>query len=105
MGSISFILEDLGNNKYILECAYCKGTGQRSRDHDGRAPWVICPVCNGRGKTLIELNGSLPFGRCAYCNGTGQRSRDQDGRAPWVVCQACHGVGVLPITGEIKILR
>ena len=106
MGSISVvIIEELGNNKFILKCSCCNSTGKMSRDHDGREPYVICSVCNGRGNVLVELNGSLPFVKCAVCNGTGVMSRDLDGREPWVICKACQGVGAQPITGRINIVR
>ncbi|NOR46596.1 MAG: hypothetical protein GQ533_00905 [Methanosarcinaceae archaeon] len=106
MGNISIvILEELGNQNYILKCACCNGSGEMSRDHDRRSPYTICSVCNGRGKVLIKLNGSLPFVKCAVCNGIGEMSRDHDGRSPYRICSACLGLGAQPITGSMKLMR
>lgn len=55
MGSVSVIIvEELGNNKYILKCARCNETGRMSRDGDGRAPWLVCPACHGVGAQPIR---------------------------------------------------
>ncbi|KAB2943034.1 MAG: hypothetical protein F9K14_16390 [Candidatus Methanoperedens sp.] len=76
-----------------------------SRDHDGHSPYVICSVCYGRGKVLVEVSGSLPFVTCAVCNGSGEMSRDHDGHSPYVICSACLGVGAQPITGGMELIR
>jgi len=99
------IIEELGNDKYVLKCACCNGSGEMSRDHDGRSPYEICSVCRGRGVVLVEVNGNLPFVKCACCNGSGEMSRDHDGRGPYTICEVCHGVGAVPITGTMRLIK
>jgi DnaJ-class molecular chaperone len=105
MGEIRVtIIEELSESRYILECSTCGGSGEMSRDHDNRGPYVTCSVCGGKGKVMVKLSGSTPFVECALCDGSGEMSRDHDGRGPYVICEGCQGVGAQPMAGEMEIL-
>lgn len=100
------IVERINNNKFVLSCACCNGSGKMAKDHDNNSPYVICTVCDGRGVAVVEIiNGSLPFIECPVCKGSGEQSRDLDNRSPYIICKKCLGIGARPIAGEMKILN
>lgn len=98
MGNIStVILEELSDQNYILKCGRCNGSGRNKKDE-------ICSFCNGRGKIMVKLEGSLPFVKCAACDGSGDYLPRHEYSASWN-CHACLGVGAQPITGKIRLIK
>ena len=104
-GATITILESVSASRFILRCACCGGSGEMSRDHDGRGPHCTCSVCGGKGVVLVEIDGETPFVKCAMCSGTGEMSRDHDGREPHVICSGCKGVGAQPIAGTMRVIK
>ena len=99
MENISIIiLEELNDQNYILKCTKCNGSG-RNKYYNSE----ICSFCNGRGKIMVKLEGSLPFVKCAACDGSG--SLLPGDKYCSISCTACLGVGAQPITGKIKLIK
>ena len=96
MASIEIrVIERLADNRVILNCALCGGSGQKP----GHKSHVACDVCGGKGVALVE--GSPPFVACRLCHGTGNKP----GYKSWVECDACQGIGAQPLTGALRLLR
>ena len=97
MENISIIiLEELNDQNYILKCARCNGSGKNNK-------YEICSFCNGRGKIMVKLEGSLPFVKCAACDGSGSFLPGNEYFSG--SCTACLGVGAQPITGKIRLIK
>lgn len=89
------VVEVVAENRVILRCALCSGSGNKP----GYKSYVPCDVCTGKGVVLVE--GEPPFVPCRLCNGTGNKP----GYKSWVPCDACQGVGAQPIRGQMRLLR
>lgn len=88
------IIEHITDNRFILKCAYCKGTGRKYADDT-----IACPICNGRGVILLEIDCELPLVVCAYCKGAGRKYADDTIR-----CPQCNGSGAQPLVGSARII-
>jgi len=92
--TIITIIQEIDSNKVIVECALCRGSGQRP----GYTSDTPCTVCNGKGVVLVKC--TPPLVKCSLCNGSGHRP----GYTSDTPCKACGGIGGQPLTGEFEIL-
>lgn len=98
------IIEEYGNNCYILKCQRCEGNGRAPSSWGGYTT-NHCKVCGGKGVVGVEvINGSPPFVLCAKCEGCGRQPSSWGGYTVQP-CTACKGVGGQPISGTMKILK
>jgi len=88
------IIERITDNRVIVKCAHCKGTGIKTYTE------TPCPVCNGKGVLLLETDGELPLVVCAFCKGTGIKPTYSE-----TSCPQCHGSGAQPIVGRTRIVK
>lgn len=115
---VTFI-QIIDNRSFVLKCRYCGGRGMNVESilALGReiAYWNDdnpCPIC--KGKTALRLiSDDIPMA-CGQCTGTGRdraiymRAATEEDRMrviPVKKCGLCDGLGVLSLTGAIKILR
>lgn len=105
MGRVKIsIIEEVGNNIYILKCARCEGTGRAPSSWGGYTT-RICKVCVGKGVVGVEIiDGTPPFVVCSHCEGTGKEPSSWGGYKI-EPCSACGGVGGQPIAGKMRILK
>jgi len=89
------VLETIGPDRVVLECALCKG----SVNKPGYKSHVACDVCVGKGVVLVEARP--PFVPCRLCGGTGNKP----GYKSYVPCDACQGVGAQPLSGPMELIR
>lgn len=89
------ILEVVSDNRFILKCSLCGGSGNKP----GYRSYVACEICTGKGVVLVE--GEPPFVPCRLCSGSGNKP----GYKSYVPCDACQGVGAQPIQGRMKLLQ
>jgi len=96
----------LPDGRISVDCAYCKGDGREPAS--GGKLWQHyyisekCSVCKGRRMVLIATNDLLV--KCPLCSGTGHEPT-KDG---WFVnqkCRECKGLGVIALTGSIRVLN
>ena len=88
------IIEAVSDTRFILECALCRGSGNKP----GYKSYVAFEVCTGKGVVLVQ--GDAPFVSCRLCSGSGNKP----GYKSYVPCDACQGVGAQPIQGRMKLL-
>lgn len=105
MGRITIaIVEELGNNRYILKCARCEGTGRAPSGWGGYTT-KACKVCGGKGLVGLEvIGGGPPFVMCKRCEGSGREPSGWGGYKT-EPCSACGGTGGQPIAGSLKIIK
>ena len=95
------IIQEYGDNCYVLNCAYCKGVGREhgTWDYENEP----CKVCKGKAVVAVQVvNGNPPFVVCQTCNGKGRKHGTWDYENE--PCAACKGVGGQPIIGNIRLL-
>lgn len=97
------IIETISPDRFLIQCGNCSGSGRMARDLDGKAPFRVCTVCEGKG-TVILVADDKTLLQCGLCNGSGSHSRDLDGKPPMRLCTVCAGVGAVPATGKARIL-
>lgn len=88
------IIETVSDNRVIIGCAHCRGSGVKPTYRE-----TPCPVCNGRGVILLEVLGELPLVACAFCKGTGIKPTYRE-----TPCPQCAGSGAQPIAGKARII-
>jgi len=96
------IIEEYGNNCYVLNCAYCEGRGKEP------GTWGYsnnpCDICYGKGVVSVQIiGGGPPFVECRNCKGTG-RDYDTWGNKTANSCTSCQGVGGQPLAGTMIVL-
>jgi len=69
-----------------LDCAFCRGKGQRPRGSR-------CSVCGGSGKVAIQP----PHIKCAYCKGRGEEKPRSN-----LTCTVCRGKGYVNVREPIE---
>jgi len=101
---VTFI-QVIGNKSFVISCRYCDGNGRQPGQMLGDGKVVnwrdrACEVCSGKGMLRVESD-DIPT-NCGPCFGHGRRRGSNFGAEK---CRTCSGVGVLSVTGDIKVLR
>lgn len=105
MGRVTItVIEEYGNDCFILKCARCEGRGREPSSWGGYTT-ENCKVCNGKGIVGVRVTGGgPPFVVCQKCEGRGREPSSWGGYTT-EPCTACHGVGGQPITGRMTVLE
>jgi DnaJ-class molecular chaperone len=98
------IIESLGDS-YVINCGFCGGHGFVP---DCMDDWKItawsgsqCPVCDGKGVLRVE-SPDIPVYHLS-CRGTGHLGEDEPDLLQ--KCTTCHGVGVMSLSGQLKVIK